>query len=86
MIDELLVLLKAIKGDFRELLLDKRIPLETRMEWFVNYGEEFLGVEINDGADHLTVEMSGYLEEGFTDEDLPRITKLLTDGVHTVVN
>ena len=86
MIDDLLKILKAVKEDFRELLVDERIPLEKRMEWFANYADDFLPVEFNDGADHLSVEMSGYLEDGYNEQDLERINKILHDGISVVVS
>ena len=84
--DNLIRLFRAIREDFKSMISDERIPLEKRMEWFANYADDFLPVEFNDGADHLSVEISGYLEEGYDEQDLERINKILHDGKSVVVS
>lgn len=84
--DNLIRLFRAIREDFKSMISDERIPLEKRMEWFANYADDFLPVEFNDGADHLSVEISGYLEEGYDEQDLERINKILHDGISVVVS
>lgn len=81
MVDDLLRILLAARNEFKGLLKDEKIPLETRMEWFFNYGDQMLTPNFRDAiGDSFTLEMGDYLETGFTEEDVPRIKQLLNDG------
>lgn len=85
-IDELLRIKRAIDKDFKDLLKDTSIPLEKRMEWFANYSDEFLCLEVKNYifADYVT-EMLGYIEEGWDKEDISRIEEILLCGVRGIV-
>lgn len=80
-VDMLLHIVKSAKAEFLDLLRDESIPLETRMEWFANYGDDLLSIDFRDAiGDSFTLEMGDYLESGFTEEDIPRIKDLLHKG------
>lgn len=81
MVDDLLRILNAAKSDFKSLLVDKTIPLETRMEWFVNYGHDFLEICISSYPYVLTAEINKYLEEGYSEAEIPYIEEILADGI-----
>lgn len=79
--DNLIKLFRAIREDFKSMIKDPTIPLETRMEWFATYGDEILQPKFNNIiGNSLTLAISSYLEEGWSDKEIKDIEKILADG------
>lgn len=79
--DNLIRLFRAIREDFKSMISDKTIPLETRMEWFATYGDEILQPKFNDKVgDSYTLAIASYLEDGWDETEVADIEQILQDG------